>query len=98
MARPAATAYEAPDLGLLLRAQATDLRDAIERYNADSGSLHRFYDVPSSPATQQALRQFYRAWLTALEKLNFEALGADARIDYILFRNKLDQELGRLDA
>ena len=95
--RPAPTAYDIPDPASLVRPSAPDLRELLERYAADRGSLQRFYDLPISPATHRAFEQFHRAWLAALARLDFEALGPEARIDYLLFRNQLDQELHRVD-
>ena len=43
------------------------------------------------------MREFYSAWRSALDRLEFEALGRDGRIEYLLFRNKLNRELRQLD-
>lgn len=95
--RPAPAVYEAPDPATLVRPGADDLRELLERHAADRGSLQRFYDLPMSPATDRVLRQFYGAWRSALDRLDFNGLGLEARIDYILFRNKLDHETRQLD-
>ncbi|MBI3473406.1 MAG: DUF885 family protein [Candidatus Solibacter usitatus] len=73
------------------------MRGAIERYVADRGSLLRFYTVEGSPTRQNRLKQFYAEWLATIARLNFDAMSADGRIDYVLFRNHLDHELRRLD-
>jgi uncharacterized protein (DUF885 family) len=93
--RPEPRPYQAPVLAALLTSE-DDLRGPIERYEADLGSLRRFYDTTGS-ARQNALRQFHSAWMSALERLPFEKLGVEARIDYLLFRNLLQRELAELD-
>src|SRR5688572_6681232 len=63
--RPAAQPYIAPDLRPLLPG-GDELRGPIERYEADLGSLRRYYAVPGSLAREQALSTFFNAWLAAL--------------------------------
>lgn len=94
--RPAASPYAAPELRTLLGG-GDGLRGVVERYEADLGSTARFHDVPGSPARDRALRQFYGAWLAALEPLDFDKLGPEARIDYVLFRNRLNHLTAELD-
>ncbi|MFY9571889.1 MAG: DUF885 family protein [Blastocatellia bacterium] len=78
-------------------AQQSEMRAAIESYIADRGSLARFYNVEASPARQARMKQFYIDWLSALTKLNFDAMSQDGRVDYLLFKNHLDHELRLLD-
>ncbi|MGH9657439.1 MAG: DUF885 family protein [Bryobacteraceae bacterium] len=94
--RPIPSAYQAPELAALTGA-SDDLREIVERYAADRGSLQRFYDVPASPATEGAMRPFYVAWRAALDRLDFNKLGLNARVDFLLFRNTLDHEIRQLD-
>ena len=75
----------------------SQMRGVIERYTADRGSLARFYSVEASSARQARMKQFYTEWLTALAKLDFDAMGQDGRIDYLVFKNHLDHELRQLD-
>src|SRR5215470_11118720 len=74
-----------------------DMRDVIERYVADRGSLNRFFAIPMSPARHARFKQFYAEWLERLQRINFDALGQDGRVDYLLFKNHLDHELRQLD-
>src|SRR5713226_1231524 len=90
--RPVSQLYVAPEPASLLRSPAEDLRELLERYSADQTSLLRFHDLPMSPATDRMLRQFYGAWRAAIERIDFSRLGLEARIEYVLFRNKLDHE------
>src|SRR5262249_46848170 len=52
--------------------------------------------VPRSPERLTRLRTFCTDWLAALEKLDFDRLSPEARIDYLLLRNHLDCERARV--
>jgi uncharacterized protein (DUF885 family) len=72
---------------------ASELRDLVDRYSSDLGGLRRRYSVEDSPARREVLRGFYSAWQTKLESVDFSSLGQDGKIDYILLKNRLKQEL-----
>jgi uncharacterized protein (DUF885 family) len=80
-----------------LKRPESEMRSVIERYTVDRASLTRSYPVPLSPARQSRFRQFYTDWLTSLAKLDFDAMGQDAKVDYLLFKNHLEYELRQLD-
>ncbi|MFN7924404.1 MAG: DUF885 family protein [Bryobacteraceae bacterium] len=92
--RPPAAAYEAPTLVIPPRG---DLRQVIERYEADEATLLRFHDSPISPERWNTMRQFYRSWHNALHAMPFEAFGIDARIEWVMLNHKLDRELRHID-
>ncbi len=96
--RPAHAAYRVPDLRAMARAEADSLADIVTRYSADSNALARFFDVPYLAEGDRAFREFYTAWLAALDALNIETLGTHARIDYLLLRNRTLRGLRQLDA
>jgi uncharacterized protein (DUF885 family) len=95
--RPLPAPYQAPDPRELLGSAPVDLAPLLERYDSDWRSLRRFYDVSLSPQTERAMRQFAEAWRAALPRIDFDSLPQEGRIDYILFRNKLDHDLRQLD-
>ena len=75
----------------------SEMRAAIERYSVDRGSLARSYPVNMSPARRERFRKFYTEWLTSLQKLDFDSMSQDGKVDYILFKNHLEYELRQLD-
>jgi uncharacterized protein (DUF885 family) len=75
----------------------SEMRSAIELYTVDRGSLNRSYPVAISPARRERFRKFYNEWLASLEKLDFDSMSQDGKIDYILFKNHLEYELRQLD-
>jgi len=75
----------------------SELRPQIERYTLDRGSLTRSYPVAISNARRERFRKFYSDWLASLQKLDFDSMSEDGKIDYILFKNHLEYELRQLD-
>jgi uncharacterized protein (DUF885 family) len=78
-------------------APVSEMREAIERYTVDRGSLTRSYPVAVSRARRERFKKFYSEWLASLQKLNFDAMSEDGKIDYLLFKNHLEYELRQLD-
>ncbi len=72
------------------------LRAAIERFQADRGSLQRFYTVESSPRRHARFEEFYRQWQASLSSIDFGRLSHSEQVDYLLFRNYLEHELREL--
>lgn len=99
--RAPAAPYQAPDareiIGPGQGPAPADLGALLERYSSDLQSLRRFYDVSLSPTTERVMRQFYEAWRAAVQQIQFDSLPQEGRIDYLLFRNKLDHEIRQLD-
>ncbi|MBL8219522.1 MAG: DUF885 family protein [Bryobacterales bacterium] len=93
--RPEAAAYAAPDVAAIA-GKSGDLRDVVERFSTDEASLQRFYTLPGSAATLGAMRGFYGSWRDALGKLNFESLGLEGKIDFVLLQNLVRYELRQL--
>jgi uncharacterized protein (DUF885 family) len=76
---------------------ASEMRPIIEYYLADRGSLQRSFFVNNSPARRERFRKFYQDALDRIQKLNFDAMSQEGKVDYILFRNHLEHELRQLD-
>jgi uncharacterized protein (DUF885 family) len=86
-----------PPLAPLVAAPASELRDVVERYAADRAVLLRRYDAEYSPERQRRMREFYQAWQARLRELDFDRLGVEGRIDYILLDHELRYQLALLD-
>jgi uncharacterized protein (DUF885 family) len=80
-----------------LKTPESEMRAVIERYNVDRGSLTRSYPVFFSPARQARFKQFYSDWLASLDKLDFDAMSQDGKVDYLLMKNHLEYELRQLE-
>lgn len=82
-----------PELPRLVKEQpASELRDLVERFSSDRAGLLRRYNVEYSPLRRAELREFTQAWHARLEAMNFEGLSPEAKIDYVLLRNRLGHE------
>jgi uncharacterized protein (DUF885 family) len=75
----------------------SEMRNAIERYTLDRGSLARSYPVQTSRWRRERFKKFYEEWLTSLQSLDFDSMSEDGKIDYILFKNHLEYDLRQLD-
>src|SRR6266567_3283546 len=80
-----------------LDSHETEMRNLIESYSTDRGILNRTYPDALTPSRRARFKQFYEQWRDSLSKLDFNAMGPDDRIDYVLFRNHLNHELLQLD-
>jgi len=78
-------------------ANQSEMRQTIESYAADRGSLQRSFFVNNSPARRERFRKFYQDQLDRLQKLNFDSMSQEGKVDYILFRSHLEHELRQLD-
>ena len=70
-------------------AETLSMRECIERYQADRGSLRRSYDVPLSETGRSRLLTLDQSMLQQLQAADFDSLQEDAKIDYLLLQNYL---------
>jgi uncharacterized protein (DUF885 family) len=77
--------------------QEGGMRRMIEIFSADQGSLNRFFPLSSSPAATARMRAFYAGWRDSLKRVAFDALDADARIDYLLLDNYVRHQERQLE-
>ncbi len=75
----------------------SEMRPLIERYTVDRGSLTRSYPVSMSPARAARFRQLYSDWLAQLQKLKFDAMSQEGKVDYLLLKNHLEYETRQLE-
>jgi uncharacterized protein (DUF885 family) len=85
-----------PPVTAMMPAGASELRDAVGRFDEDLAALRRRYDAEFSPARTQALRAFYSAWLDRLREFDFGRLGLQGKVDYVLLTNRVRRDLALL--
>ena len=66
------------------------------QFDADRGSLERFYFISSSPERRQRMEAFCADYSGRLSQVPFEKLNVSDRADYILFKNQLSGWLEEL--
>lgn len=76
--------------------QPSELRQRIETFSADLADLNRRYDTPMSAERRDRLRRRFQEELRELEVLDFDVLGRDGRVDWLLLENHLKRELHAL--
>lgn len=87
----------APSSSLEAPLPDSPLRSLVERYSLDREALFRRYAVPFSPARRDRLDRFYAQWQDRLEALDYQGLGLEGRIDYLLLAKELRYQRGLLD-
>lgn len=75
----------------------SEIRPYIELFTADAGSLNRFYNIPFSKGRIKRFLEFYDEWLREIEKIKFDSLSFDEKVDYILFENYLKYQKYQLE-
>ncbi|HSB92837.1 MAG TPA: DUF885 family protein, partial [Flavitalea sp.] len=66
-----------------------NIQNLLMQFNADHGSLDRFYFISSSPERRQRMEALYADYVQRLKQVNFDNLNVSERVDYILFSNQL---------
>ena len=77
--------------------QTSEVQPVMANYEADRGGLKRFYIVTNSPERRERFRKFINDYLKQLEQLPFETMKTSGKVDYILFKRNLNNELRTLD-
>lgn len=85
-----------PDLVLLSTPHASELREVVERYGEDRAALQRFHSAEGSARGLERMRQFHSAWQKEIERMPYDRLGVEGRIDWHLLRQQLRYEIGLL--
>jgi uncharacterized protein (DUF885 family) len=81
-----------PDLATLIAKPESELRIALQRFDADRGNLQRFYTIAASPTRQARMKRYYEDWAAALEKIDPKKLTKEGQADYERLKKKTDGE------
>lgn len=82
---------------VMAQQQETGMTDLLVQYEADKGSLYRFYFIDNSPERRERLKVFSKDYQQQLSAINFEKLSAGSRVDYVLLRRDLQEQLRKLN-
>ena len=80
-----------------IQSPPSEMRALAERYDADRSLLQRSDRTPLSTEVLDRMQKFYTGWQAEIEKVNFDSMHQDGKIDYILLKNTVNHELGTLD-
>jgi uncharacterized protein (DUF885 family) len=95
---PASRPSLVPDLGALVTRPRSELAELVTRFGSDRSALGRRHPLASSPDRRRDERAFLSDWLAGLAALPFDGFGAQGRVDYVLLRMRIEQQLRDLDA
>jgi len=73
--------------------QPTEVYSLLINYEADRGSLNRFYWIAGSPERRERMITFHKDYLKKLEQLPFDNFSTGGKVDYLLFKRDLENEL-----
>ncbi|MEO5563452.1 MAG: DUF885 family protein [Chitinophagaceae bacterium] len=77
----------------VLYQQTSEINNIMVQYNADRGSLSRFYFVENSPERRERFKKLNTEYLQQLQRVDFEPLPVGSRVDYTLFKRDLDEQM-----
>ncbi len=89
--------HAVPDLVVLIDRKENELATVVERFSTDRAALARRWDVAYSPNRQARFREFYQEWSANLDRLDFDELTVEGKIDFVLMQNELRYRLETLD-
>ncbi len=69
----------------------------LQQYQADKGSLERFYVIDASPERRNRFIEFNKEYLNKLTTYSFNALSQSDKVDYLLFKSQLNANLTDLN-
>ena len=94
---------DVPDLAKLIAQRPSEMRGVLQRYQSERANQGRMSDtnlpLPAPPRSAERIARLTKTnedWLAALDKLDFDKFSRDGQIDYLLLKNHLTRELGRL--
>jgi uncharacterized protein (DUF885 family) len=77
-------------------ASGSELADTVSLFMADRAALLRRWTVPYSPVRRERMQTFYTDWRARMQRMAFDNLSQEGKIDYILLDTRLRSELDQL--
>ncbi|WP_205502941.1 DUF885 family protein [Rufibacter psychrotolerans] len=81
----------------VLYEQTSEVNNLLVKLKADEGSLRRFYFMENSPEFTARFQKLYQEYQQQLNTLNYDQLNTGSRVDYLLTKRNLAEELRLLD-
>jgi hypothetical protein len=86
-----------PEISEMTHASSSELRELVDRFVTDRDEVLRFYDVSGSELQVRRMREFYAAWKQRLEAMDYDSLGTEGRVDWLLLVRQVEYEQRLLD-
>lgn len=81
----------------VLYQQTSEVNNLMVQYEADRGSLNRFYFIENSPERRDRFVTLTSDYLKQVQQLNYDNLPVGSRVDYLLFKRNLEEQLRLLE-
>ena len=85
------------DSTLSLDQSKSEMRPYIQLFTADLEALNRYYSFPFAESRMKRFASFYEDWLIRINKIDFDSLSPEGKVDYILFENFLKHQQYKLE-
>jgi uncharacterized protein (DUF885 family) len=76
---------------------AARMPSRVIRYEEDRDALRRYWPLSVSEAGAARMREFFEGELASLRNIDFDGLSQEDRVDYVLLRTELENELEQLE-
>ena len=86
-----------PNLTTLVARPTSELAGVVDRFSTDLASVSRRYDATDSPAQRARMREFYSTWLKRVGEIDFDKMGQEGKVDYVLLSNYLKHQIALID-
>src|SRR5205085_11880074 len=86
-----------PNLTILVARPTSELADVVDRFTTDLASVSRRYDATDSPAQRARMREFYSTWLKRVGEIDFDKVGQEGKVDFVLLSNYLKHQIALID-
>jgi hypothetical protein len=73
-----------------------NIKQIAVEFQADYGSLSRFYIIQNSPERRERFQAFYKSYQSKLSDLDFNSLSQSDKVDYILINRHITNKIYRL--
>ncbi len=89
--------FAQPEVDPDLYQQTSEVNNVMVKFNADYGNLSRFYVIQNSPERRERLLSTVNDYIDILNKLNFDKLNTETKVDYVLFNRDLHEQQYQLE-
>ena len=77
----------------ILYQQTSEINNLMVQHDADDKSIKHILFIKNSPERRERLKKLAQSYLIELAKIDFDKLPVGSRVDYILFKKNLANEL-----
>ncbi len=84
--------YTGPDGEEISMSHANDFRDLLDRFSKDRETFQRQFPSRLEAKRITGMEKFFSEWHRVLLSMNFDQMNRSGKVDYILFRQKIERD------